>query len=246
MLTRMSAKNEIMQLCLPENNNFIVQSSRLAIFRLPLSAFFSTNNAASTDPQTHNSLVCSFPTSWPPIHVYKAPRDVSPCHLNLFCLFRLSLSTSTRPFSTCCGLMSAFVPERPTLPPLRSLALPMHGVPSRLTLPSIQSVRSLIPNTGHRSLTLLIHRIPMPCSADGRNVFPPPHLYTRRLLRLNLSQVPLHPRYTIHHPPTHNICIRRIPRNHMFALSSPIPSKTPMPLLCYAQQVDQMCRVHPG
>lgn len=47
--------------------------------------------------------------------------------------------------------MSSFAPERPTLPPLRSLALPMHGVPSKLTLPSIQSVRSLIPNTYDRS-----------------------------------------------------------------------------------------------
>ncbi|KAH9994706.1 hypothetical protein BJV77DRAFT_994307 [Russula vinacea] len=35
--------------------------------------------------------------------------------------------------------MSSFVPERPTLPPLRSLALPMHGVPSKLTLPAVQS-----------------------------------------------------------------------------------------------------------
>jgi len=35
--------------------------------------------------------------------------------------------------------MSSFVPERPTLPPLRSLALPMHGVPSKLTLPSMHS-----------------------------------------------------------------------------------------------------------
>jgi hypothetical protein len=141
--------------------------------------------------------------------------------------------------------MSAFVPERPTLPPLRSLALPMHGVPSKLTLPSLQSVRPLIPNTGDRSLTLF-HRIPMPCSADGRNAFPLPHLYARRLPHLHLLQVPLHPRSTIHQPATRNICIRRIPRNHMFALSSPIPSKTPMPLLCYAQQVDQMRRVHPG
>jgi hypothetical protein len=33
--------------------------------------------------------------------------------------------------------MPSFVPERPTLPPLRSLALPMHGVPSKMTLPGI-------------------------------------------------------------------------------------------------------------
>jgi len=33
--------------------------------------------------------------------------------------------------------MSSFVPERPTLPPLRSLALPMHGVPSKMTLPGL-------------------------------------------------------------------------------------------------------------
>ena len=33
--------------------------------------------------------------------------------------------------------MSSFVPERPTLPPLRSLALPMHGVPSKMTLPGV-------------------------------------------------------------------------------------------------------------
>lgn len=141
--------------------------------------------------------------------------------------------------------MSSFIPERPTLPPLRSLALPMQGVPTRLTLPSIQSVRSLIPNTCDRSLTL-VHRIPMPCSADGRNAFPLPHLYTRRLPRRHLSQVPLPPRYTIHQPATRNICIKRIPRNHTFALSSLIPSKTPMPLLCYARQVDQTCQVHPG
>jgi hypothetical protein len=31
--------------------------------------------------------------------------------------------------------MPSFAPERPTLPPLRSLALPMHGVPSKMTLP---------------------------------------------------------------------------------------------------------------
>ena len=31
-------------------------------------------------------------------------------------------------------------PERPTLPPLRSLDLPMHGVPSRMTLPSIHEL----------------------------------------------------------------------------------------------------------
>lgn len=141
--------------------------------------------------------------------------------------------------------MSSFVPERPTLPPLRSLALPMQGVPSRLTLPSLQSVRSLIPSTRDRSLTL-IHRILMPCSADGRNAFPLPHLYTRRPPRLHLLQVPLPPRYTIHRPATRNLCIRRMPRNHMFALSSPIPSRTPMPLLCYAQQADQLCRAHPG
>jgi len=34
--------------------------------------------------------------------------------------------------------MSSFVPERPTLPPLRSLALPMHGVPSKMTMPGVQ------------------------------------------------------------------------------------------------------------
>lgn len=142
--------------------------------------------------------------------------------------------------------MSSFVPERPTLPPLRSLALPMQGVPSRLTLPSIQSVRSLTLNTTHRSLTL-IHRIPMPCSADGRNAFPLPHLYTtRRLPRLHPLQVPLPPPYTTHQPAIRNMRIRRILRNHTFASSSPIPSKTPMPLLCYVQQVDQTCRVHPG
>lgn len=33
--------------------------------------------------------------------------------------------------------MSSFVPERPTLPPLRSLALPMHGVPSKMALPGV-------------------------------------------------------------------------------------------------------------
>ncbi|KAF8268913.1 hypothetical protein EI94DRAFT_1799819 [Lactarius quietus] len=31
-------------------------------------------------------------------------------------------------------------PERPTLPPLRSLDLPMHGVPSRMTLPGIHEL----------------------------------------------------------------------------------------------------------
>jgi len=31
----------------------------------------------------------------------------------------------------------SFVPERPTLPPLRSLALPMHGVPPKMTLPGV-------------------------------------------------------------------------------------------------------------
>ncbi len=141
--------------------------------------------------------------------------------------------------------MSPFVPERPTLPPLRSLALPMHGVPSRLTLPSIQSVRSLIPATRDNPLTL-IHRTPKPCNADGRNTFLLPHLYTRLLPRLHLLQVPSHPRCTIQQPATRNTCIRRIPRDHMFASSSPIPSKTQMPLLSYARQVDQMRRVHPG
>jgi hypothetical protein len=51
--------------------------------------------------------------------------------------------------------MSSFVPARPTLPPLRSLALPMHGVPNNLTLPSLQSVRLLVPDTGHSRLTLI-------------------------------------------------------------------------------------------
>jgi len=36
--------------------------------------------------------------------------------------------------------MPSFVPERPTLPPLRSLALPMHGVPSKMTLPGMHVV----------------------------------------------------------------------------------------------------------
>lgn len=31
-------------------------------------------------------------------------------------------------------------PDRPTLPPLRSLDLPMHGVPSRMTLPGIHEL----------------------------------------------------------------------------------------------------------
>lgn len=143
--------------------------------------------------------------------------------------------------------MSSFVPERPTLPPLRSLALPMHGVPSNLTLPSLQSVRPLVPDTQSFD-TDLIHRTPMPGSTVGRNAFPLPHLYTRRHPRLHLLRVPSHPRYTIQQPVTRNrnICIRRIPRNHMFALSSPIPSKTQMPLLSYARQEDQMCRVYPG
>lgn len=34
----------------------------------------------------------------------------------------------------------AMFPERPTLPPLRSLDLPMHGVPSRMTLPGIHEL----------------------------------------------------------------------------------------------------------
>ena len=33
-------------------------------------------------------------------------------------------------------------PQRPTLPPLRSLDLPMHGVPSRMTLPGIHELCS--------------------------------------------------------------------------------------------------------
>ncbi|KAN0130132.1 hypothetical protein V8E53_012077 [Lactarius tabidus] len=36
--------------------------------------------------------------------------------------------------------MSSVFPERPTLPPLRSLDLPMHGVPSRMTLPGIHEL----------------------------------------------------------------------------------------------------------
>jgi hypothetical protein len=86
----------------------------------------------------------------------------------------------------------------------------------------------------------------MPGSTVGRNAFPLPHLCTRRHPRLHLFKVPSHPRYTIQQPVTRNICTRRIPRNHLFALSSPIPLKTQMPLLSYARQEDQMCRVHPG
>jgi hypothetical protein len=36
--------------------------------------------------------------------------------------------------------MPSLVPERPTLPPLRSLALPMHGVPTNMTLPGIHEL----------------------------------------------------------------------------------------------------------
>ncbi|KAI0254634.1 hypothetical protein BJV78DRAFT_1359515 [Lactifluus subvellereus] len=36
--------------------------------------------------------------------------------------------------------MPSSAPERPTLPPLRSLALPMHGVPSNMTLPGINEL----------------------------------------------------------------------------------------------------------
>jgi hypothetical protein len=36
--------------------------------------------------------------------------------------------------------MPSLVPERPTLPPLRSLALPMQGVPSNTTLPGIHEL----------------------------------------------------------------------------------------------------------
>src|SRR5712671_3843953 len=62
--------------------------------------------------------------------------------------------------------MSSLVPERPTPPPLRSLALPMHGVPSKSTLPGIQtlyndpSVRLLI----FHPLTVLTKAITGPAS----------------------------------------------------------------------------------
>ena len=143
--------------------------------------------------------------------------------------------------------MSSFAPERPTLPPLRSLALPMHGVPSRLTLPAIQSVQLLISNTRQSSDTAkLIHRTLMLC-IDGRNTFPPPRLCIRRLpCLLHLLQVPSPLRYTIQRPTTHTINIRRIQQNHMSALCSPIRSKTPMPLLSYARQAHQIRPVHPG
>ncbi|KAI0295741.1 hypothetical protein BC826DRAFT_1007381 [Russula brevipes] len=45
--------------------------------------------------------------------------------------------------------MPSFVPERPTLPPLRSLALPMHGVPAKMTLPGLQGLSNHTPDPSH-------------------------------------------------------------------------------------------------
>lgn len=127
--------------------------------------------------------------------------------------------------------MSSFVPERPTLPPLRSLALPMHGVPSKITLPGIhglcssQLVRHLIlimaTVPSHRQIDYRIPRTPLRRnlgSTDGRNPSPLPHPCTHPLPRLlHLSPVPSYRRYTIQ--PTCPIYTRRILQSHMFALS---------------------------
>jgi hypothetical protein len=129
--------------------------------------------------------------------------------------------------------MPSLVPERPTLPPLRSLALPMHGVPSNMTLPGIHELcnNQVIPflylhvvivlsfsQTSHRTLRML-QRSKLG-SADVGNPSPPQHPHARRILHhLRLSPVPSHLLYTIQLHPNGSRRNIRILRNHMFALS---------------------------
>jgi len=74
--------------------------------------------------------------------------------------------------------MSSLVPERPTLPPLRSLALPMHGAPSRTTLPGIQTLyndpsRSQDPQAWQRSRR---ESVSSPTSLHAPYPLPPPSI----------------------------------------------------------------------
>lgn len=70
------AKNEIIQLFYARRTITLSFGARWAIFRLPLSAFDARIRQTMLPlfvDTTHNSLVCSFPPSWPPVHIYKAP-----------------------------------------------------------------------------------------------------------------------------------------------------------------------------
>jgi hypothetical protein len=105
--------------------------------------------------------------------------------------------------------MSSFVPERPTLPPLRSLALPMHGVPSKMALPGVH-----VP-CNEQQVRLLHLRQRQ--ASDTAELFTAPrvrHLISPRLAAHTAGFRFLSPTSSVY---------RRSPRIHVVQLNSQLP-----------------------